>query len=203
LLPVPALTPADDSAEQAAELRRLISTGPGVVVVTGGQTGVDTEAAVTALRAGLPVHLVFPHGWQQEDGPMTAARKRRMAGASFHQLASADFANRTRTAVAVADSVVLLDPAGGDGCRQTARAAAQFGRPFLELTNGTVRPEEVAAWLSGTQTRVLLIAGCRASLLASSGAGSNWQRQVARIVAGARLRHDVLRGPGHQQQAGS
>ena len=42
-------------------------------MLTGGQTGVDTAAARAALAAGLPVHLVFPCGFRQEDGPLTRA----------------------------------------------------------------------------------------------------------------------------------
>jgi predicted Rossmann fold nucleotide-binding protein DprA/Smf involved in DNA uptake len=70
-------------------LRGLVRAGSGLTVLTGGQTGVDTYAALAALQAGLTVHLVFPAGYRQEDGPLTPARRRRFAGAIMHELPSA------------------------------------------------------------------------------------------------------------------
>lgn len=182
------------AAGDGRELRRLIGDAPGLAVLTGGQTGVDTEAAVAALRAGLTVHLAFPRGWHQEDGPVTPARRQQLRGAAFHQLGSAGFTHRTWTAVAAADAVVLLDPAGGDGCRQTALAAAHFGRPLLAPGPGPLSPPDVAGWLAGRGARILLIAGCRASLLAGRAAAGDWPAQIASVAAGARLRHDALIG---------
>ena len=48
-----------------ATLRAQVRAGAGLSIVTGGQTGVDTYAAYAALRAGLPVHVVFPAGLRQ------------------------------------------------------------------------------------------------------------------------------------------
>ena len=76
---------------------------PGLTVLTGGQTGVDTDATVAALRAGLAVHLVFPRGLRQEDGSLTGAGKRRFAGAAMHELGSASFRYRTWTCAYLAD----------------------------------------------------------------------------------------------------
>ena len=98
-------------------------------VLTGGQTGVDTLAARAALGAGLPVHMVFPRGFRQEDGPLTPARRASLGGAVLHQLASAGFAQRTWTCVSLADAVILLDPAGGEGCQETVRAADRLRSP--------------------------------------------------------------------------
>ena len=102
-------------------------------MLTGGQTGVDTAAARAALSAGLPVHLIFPRGLRQEDGPITADRRRGLRGAVLHELASGEFRHRTRTCVYLADAVILIDPAGGEGCRETQRAARDLGRPLLTL----------------------------------------------------------------------
>src|SRR5258708_34842680 len=105
----------------------------GMTVLTGGQTGVDTAAARAALVAGLLVHVVFPGGYRQEDGPITPAGRRALRGAVLHELASPEFGDRTWTCVALADAVILIDPAGGDGCQETIRAAGQLGRPLLNL----------------------------------------------------------------------
>jgi hypothetical protein len=165
-----------------AGLRAAVHGTPGVCVLTGGQTGVDTWAARAALRAGLPVWLVFPRGFRQEDGPLTPSRRSRLRGAAFRELDAASFRQRTRTCVFLADAVILLDPAGGDGCRQTARAARELGRPLLAPPPGPVDPAAVAAWLAGARARVIMIAGCRASVLAAAGARPAVRAQAATVV---------------------
>ena len=115
------------------DLRAVLRRGPGICLLTGGQTGVDTVAARAALGAHLPVHLVFPRGLRQESGPITPASRRGVRGAVLHELASDDFRDRTRTCVSLSDVVILIDPAGGEGCRETERAARDLGRPLLIL----------------------------------------------------------------------
>ena len=186
-----------------AELRRT----PGLCVLTGGQTGVDTIAAVAALRAGLPVHLVFPRGFRQEDGPITTARRRELRGAVLHELASAGFRERTWAAVELADAVVLIDPAGGDGCRETVVAAGDLGRPLLAMSEASggggsggsaalgrepAARADLAAWLERTGARVLMVAGCRGSLLAAAGCREQAAGQITEVVSVARQRHDEL-----------
>jgi hypothetical protein len=180
--------------ESNADLREAIRRTPGTSVLTGGQTGVDTFVARGALRAGLPVHLVFPTGFRQEDGPLTAARRRALSGATLHELDSAGFRNRTWTCVNLSDAVILIDPAGGDGCQQTAAAARSLGRPLLIL--GTAhqpagQPDPPAAssssrlissFLRDNAAQVVMVAGCRASLLAGQHKTS-----MARALVGAVL----------------
>jgi Circularly permutated YpsA SLOG family len=159
-----------------AELRAELRLTAGIIVLTGGQTGVDTLAARAALTAGRPVHVVFPHGFRQEDGPLTAERRAELHGAVLHQLDSTGFARRTWTCVSLADAVLLVDPAGGAGCQETVRAAARLGRPLLDLTvrpsSGSGRPRggdlgpAVLSFLGDNRSQVLMIAGCRGSLLA-------------------------------------
>ena len=174
-------------------------------MLTGGQTGADTLAALGALRAGLPVHLLFPHGFRQEDGPLTDERRRELHDAELHQLASAEFRDRTWACVGVSDAVVLIDPAGGDGCRETAVAANELGRPLLVVTGppavgrgsaaagrGPADAAELSAWLEETGARVLMIAGCRGGLLAAAGCRELAAGQIATVIFVARQRHDQL-----------
>ena len=192
------------SAALAALRAGLLST-PGLCVLTGGQTGVDTIAAVGALRAGLTVHTLFPSGFRQEDGPLTDERRRELDGAELHELASAEFRDRTWACVGLSDAVVLIDPAGGDGCRETAVAAKELGRPLLAVTGptgasrgsaaggrGPAGVAEVAGWLEETGARVLMIAGCRGSLLAAAGCRQLADGQIATVIFVARQRHDQL-----------
>lgn len=205
----PAPSWAGASARWERQLRGEVRGTPGVSVLTGGQTGVDTAAALAALRVGLVVHLVFPQGFRQEDGPITASRRRRLRGARMHELMSDEFRYRTWTAVYLSDAVVLIDPAGGDGCQETVRAAERLGRPLLMLSLGansesaaslgpapsqSLRPEllsagQIAAWLDRAGARVLMVAGCRASMLAGSGRSAGLRAQVMAIAVGARDRH--------------
>jgi putative molybdenum carrier protein len=170
---------ADSGARGAADDR------PAVQVLTGGQTGVDTWTAQAALRAGLPVHLIFPRGLRQEDGPLTRSRRARLRGAQIHELSSASFRYRTWTCVYLSDAVVLLDPAGGDGCRETRRAARQLGRPLLEPAPGQADATAVAAWLAGVRAQVIMVAGCRASVLARAHAGRGVRAQIQAVVTAA------------------
>jgi Circularly permutated YpsA SLOG family len=187
------------SAER--ELRALIRAAPGLTVLTGGQTGVDTYATLAALRAGLPVHLVYPQGYRQEDGALTPGRQRRLSGAVLHQLGSASFRYRTWTCVYLADVVVLLDPAGGSGCQETARAARKLGRPLLAPEPGRISAPQIADWLASTGARVLMVAGCRASVLARKGNGRGVRADLAAVIAGARQQHERLLGAGGQGDA--
>ena len=190
------LTAAVKAGERA--LRGQVRAASGLTVLTGGQTGVDTYAAVAALHAGLPVHLVLPSGYRQEDGPLTPSRRRRFAGAVLHELSSDSFRYRTWTCAYLADAVLLLDPAGGSGCQETVRAAARLGRPLLISRSGAVTAAQTTDWLASAGARVLMVAGCRASVLASKGKGRGLRTELAGIMAGARQYHDDLIAAANQ-----
>lgn len=190
----PGAARAGTGLSEERQLRRLVRAAPGLTVLTGGQTGVDTDAAVAALHAGLAVQLVFPRGLRQEDGSLTTARRRHLAGAALQELGSASFRYRTWTCAYLADVVLLLDPAGGSGCRETARAARKLGRPLL-------RPAElnqplattIADWLEQADARVLMVAGCRASVLARQpGADREVRAALTEVMTGARAWHDRI-----------
>jgi len=188
-----ASTPGGRAAAER-DLRALVRSESGLTVLTGGQTGVDTFAALAALRAGLPVHLIFPKGYRQEDGQLTAARRREVAGAALHELSSASFRHRTWTCAYLADAIVLLDPAGGAGCRETARAARKLGRPLLCPDPGELTPDLAADWLTETLARVVMVAGCRGSLLARAGMAPGVQADLTVLMAAARSQHQRLAG---------
>ena len=186
-----------------AELRAV----PGMTVLTGGQTGVDTAAAQAALVAGLIVHVVFPRGYRQEDGPITPARRRALRGAVLHELGSPEFRDRTWTCVGLADAVILIDPAGGDGCRETITAAGRLARPLLNLparigcgrraSRRAARTEVAPAvrdFLGRNRTQVLMIAGCRGSLLAREHRTAEVETRVRAIAAVLRECEDRLSG---------
>jgi predicted Rossmann fold nucleotide-binding protein DprA/Smf involved in DNA uptake len=178
-----------------ARLRRDVRASSGLTIVTGGQTGIDTCGALAALAAGLPVHLIFPAGLRQEDGNLTPSRRAQLAGAVLHELPDESFRYRTWTCAYVSDAVLLLDPAGGSGCEETARAARHLGRPLLSPQPDLLTAELAASWLAATGARVLLVAGCRASVLRRAGQGGGLRTQLSRFMTGARQRHDLIAGP--------
>ena len=189
-------------------LASAVRTGPALRVLTGGQTGVDLTAARAALAAGLPVHLVYPRGLRTEDGPLSPQRRQRLRGARIDELGSAEFTGRTWTCVDLADAVILIDPAGGDGCRETARAARCLGRPLLDLSGLAGRraqasPAEaspagplVTDWLQRTSPLVLMLAGCRGSLLDRAGLGPVVTSLIEAVIGAARRWRDETGGPG-------
>lgn len=188
--------PADQGTPGSEQtLRAELRRSPHPCVLTGGQTGVDIAAALAGLRAGLPVHLVFPLGYRQEGGPLPSDLRRALHGACLHELTSPEFRYRTWTCAYLSDAVILIDPAGGDGCQETIRAAARLARPLLDLTAGLqllqperpvsrlARPERITAWLERTRPSILMVAGCRASVLADHGAGVGLDRQLDALLA--------------------
>ncbi|HEX5188320.1 MAG TPA: putative molybdenum carrier protein [Streptosporangiaceae bacterium] len=167
-----------------AELRAELRLTSGITVLTGGQTGVDTLAARAALAAGLPVHVVFPRGFRQEDGPLTPERRAGLRGAVLHELASTGFAPRTRACVRLADAVLLFDPAGGAGCEETVRVAGLLGRPLLDLTGSGAAGPAVLSFIRDNRAQVLMFAGCRGSQLA--GQIDVVRAQVEQVAAALR-----------------
>ncbi len=199
-----------------AQLRDRVHAADGLVVLTGGQTGVDSYAARAALDAGLSVHLVFPKGLRQEDGSLTPARRRRLSGAAIHELPADSFQVRTWACVWLADAVLLLCPAGGTGCHETVRAAGQLGRPLLTAGPGqragpghtTAGPgrrtaDQTASWLSHSGGRVLLVAGCRASVLARRHASRGARTELITIMAGVAARNQDVLAAGGDRPASS
>ncbi len=77
---------ADRIAAGDQALAALVRGSAGLTLLTGGQTGVDTLAARAALRLRLPVMLIFPRGYRQEDGNLTPSRRRALRGADLHEL---------------------------------------------------------------------------------------------------------------------
>ena len=67
-----------------------------------------------------------------------------------------------------------------------------LGRPLLTSRSAAVTAEQTADWLANAAARVLMVAGCRASVLASKGKGRGLRTELAAIMAGARQYHDAL-----------
>lgn len=132
--------------------------GAAIVVVSGGQTGVDRAALDAALRLGLPVGGWCPKGRRAEDGPIADRYPLR-------ETPSADYTERTTWNVRDSDATLILyrDALSG-GTRLTAQLARRVGRPLLtrDLTAG-FDPLSAVDWLVNNHIRVLNCAGPRES----------------------------------------
>lgn len=127
-------------------------------IISGGQTGVDRAALDAARALGMPCGGFCPRGRRAEDGripehyPLT-------------ELASREYAARTRANVEAADATLVLvrDELSG-GTKLTVQWCRELDKPVF-----VVRPHEEGAleaalqWLSTTQPAVLNVAGPRAS----------------------------------------
>ncbi|MDQ4031930.1 MAG: putative molybdenum carrier protein [Actinomycetota bacterium] len=136
--------------------------------MTGGQTGIDSIALDESSRVGLPTHAILPMGLRREDGVADRVELERGGAVRVHELGSSSFRYRTWASVYTADVVVLLDPASGEGSRETRIAARHFNRPLLDLTDMSITTDELVNWLLRESARVVLVAGNRASLLEQS-----------------------------------
>jgi len=132
-----------------------------LVILSGGQTGVDRAALDAALAAGAPCGGWCPAGRLDERGVIPPRYPLR-------ELPGGDFAARTRQNVLDSDGTVVLcygPPEGGTA--ETLLCCRELGRPHLLLDAARLTParaaKRLAAFLRGHGIRRLNVAGPRAS----------------------------------------
>ena len=132
---------------------------PVVVVMSGGQTGVDRAALDWALAAGFPCGGFCPAERLAEDGripdryPLTA-------------LNSKSYPPRTRKNIATSDGTVIFAESAQleGGTALTAAIAHAMSKPLLVLTRGDVDGVgTLKRWMSTHRVFWLNVAGPRAS----------------------------------------
>jgi hypothetical protein len=153
-----------------------------VVIVSGGQTGVDRAAWDVAIELGLPIGGWVPKGRRAEDGAIPESY------IGLREAESADPAVRTALNVRDSDATVIFShgPLTG-GSRLTFETAARLKRPVLhvDLTNTSDGEAvgQVQAWLVAVRPNILNVAGPRASGDASIGAHAGAVlRQTLRLL---------------------
>lgn len=114
-----------------------------LIILSGGQTGVDRAALDFAIARGIDHGGWCPRGRAAEDGPI----------ASHYQLEetpSATYSQRTEWNVRDADATLVISPtrATSGGTLLTIEWARQLDKPLLHLT-GEESPDASAASLCG------------------------------------------------------
>jgi Circularly permutated YpsA SLOG family len=133
-----------------------------MIVVSGGQTGVDRAAWDAAIELGLPTGGWVPKGRLAEDGTIDA----RYGG--LREADSTDPAVRTRLNVRDSDATLIISrgPLTG-GSMLTFREAMRLGRPVFHLDladdSSADAVTRVRAWLQSVRPETLNVAGPRAS----------------------------------------
>ena len=141
-----------------------------LVIVSGGQAGVDRGALDAAVAAGAPYGGWCPAGGIAEDLPEAPGLLARYP--SLRETASPEPDVRTRLNVRDSDATLVVAPDGPltGGTRLTVEVADRTGRPHLVTTGGAAQAPAVLAWLREVAAGldpdaplVLNVAGPRAS----------------------------------------
>lgn len=132
-----------------------------MMIISGGQTGVDRAALDVAIELKLPHGGFVPKGRLAEDGKLARRYK-------VKEMLSKDYAERTRANVdwAAATLVIFRGRLTG-GTLLTWEYAKNRNKPVLPVNLGTESTdralERIVKWLVDKQPEVLNIAGPRES----------------------------------------
>ena len=133
-----------------------------LMIVSGGQTGVDRAALDAARELGLPYGGYIPHGRWTEEGPLAP---------DYEGMIETDStAPSTRTKLNVRESDATLIMTRGEcegGTLLTAETARRAGKPLLiidlAVINGDAAAAAIADWIAAARPQRLNVAGPRAS----------------------------------------
>jgi hypothetical protein len=136
-----------------------------IVVVSGGQTGVDQAAWRAAKRLGIRTGGWMPKGFLTEDG-----NRPELAGLyGAVEYWSASYPPRTFANARDSDCTIWVGPGDSSGFHCTKRCAGEAGRKFIHLQSMNPRFAEInARFLLGVN--VLNVAGSRESKQPGIGA---------------------------------
>ncbi len=124
---------------------------PNLMIITGGQSGVDRAALDAAIACGVPYGGWCPEGGWAEDMPEPPGLLARYP--NLRATPSDDPSQRTEWNVLDAEACLVLIDAGGAGVSAgTAWAetlASEYGKPFREVDVGAPdAAERVRSWLA-------------------------------------------------------
>lgn len=140
-------------------MRKPALTASGrMMIVSGGQTGVDRAALDVALALGCPCGGWCPKGRKAEDGRLPLRYP-------LTETPSAGYGQRTQWNVRDADGTLVLNRGELDGgTAQTVAVAHRLRKPCLVLDlDHPPSPSAVRRWIRDHRITVLNIAGPRES----------------------------------------
>jgi predicted Rossmann fold nucleotide-binding protein DprA/Smf involved in DNA uptake len=129
-----------------------------LIVISGGQTGLDRAAMDAALEAGISIKAYCPKGRLAEDGTIDLKYP-------LTEIHSVSYHKRTRRNVALADSVLILVKSTPDaGTALTIRLAKKLQKPLkiIHLNQNKKAKEKIQEFLENPFHKIL-IAGSRES----------------------------------------
>lgn len=129
--------------------------GRRLIIITGGQSGVDRAALDAAIACGLPYGGWCPQGGWAEDFPKLPGVLARYP--LLQETPHAEPAERTEWNVRDSDASLILVDGGGlaasGGTALAARFSAQYAKPLLVVDAGAADAVEcAAAWLGAALT---------------------------------------------------
>jgi hypothetical protein len=129
-----------------------------LVIVSGGQTGVDRAALDWALHNKIPCGGWCPKGRLAEDGVIPPRYPLRETWSPEYDI---------RTEYNVRDSsatLIIYRSMMGPGTQLTKKFCIQYSKPYLEVNMDlNYKPEEIVIWLNDKNIEILNIAGPRES----------------------------------------
>ncbi len=128
-----------------------------LLIISGGQTGVDRAALDAALEMGIPIAGWCPKGRRAEDGPID----NRYTLTETPMEASTQ---RTVWNVQRSDGTLVIGTAVSPGTNLAIQTARQMDKPLM--VHGTESPKaisDIRAWLKLYDIRTLNVAGPRES----------------------------------------
>jgi hypothetical protein len=128
-----------------------------LLVISGGQTGVDRAALDVAIELGIEHGGWCPRGRTAEDGALDARYRLR-------ETESAGYRQRTRMNVADSDGTLIINEGElSGGTSLTAAFAERLGRPYrvlqIDAIEAELASESARAWMRSNRVNVLNVAG--------------------------------------------
>lgn len=164
-----ASTPLEKMVREVADLRQHLEITSGPMVISGGQTGVDTIALETAAFMGVPTVGIFPKSFRTEYHDTGKYNNRRRpdlpASVNLHSLSTPGYKERTWATVYCSDATVIFGKADTPGSRETLAACTRLGRPVHLIEPNLAALSGLRPFLELETVRILNVVGNRASLL--------------------------------------
>jgi len=142
---------------RAAETTETVAP-QAIMLISGGQTGVDRAALDAALEFKIPCGGFCPRGRRAEDGPLDPRYP-------LQETDTTDYRERTRRNVETSDgTLILAHGALTGGTALTYRLAREFNKPCLVVDLArTTTTDAVCRWLTRNGVKRLNVAGPRES----------------------------------------